>query len=369
MTGASQIRYRLAEERDLETLVRIETKCFSTDRLSRRSFRHWVQVEHGILMVACENDHPVAYGLVWCHKGTCLARLYSLAVLPACRGGGIAETLLGKLEQSASDVGRIYLRLEVGKNNTSAIKLYEKMGYQIFGEYTDYYDDHTDALRMQKNIQQLTQETLRKAVPWYQQTTDFTCGPAALMMAMASQRKDIALSQELELDIWRTATTIFMTSGHGGTHPFGLALAASEKGFDVEVCINTHATPFLDSVRNADKKAVLDTVHQQFKKRVEENDQISVMYSDVTQGQVERWLQDDYAVMILISTFRLDGKKAPHWVTITHSDEHCFYVHDPDCVQQRAIDCQHVPIARADFEKMSSFGSGRLRTALALHKK
>jgi len=38
-------------------------------------------------------------------------------------------------------------------------------------------------------------------------------------------------SREEEINLWREATTIFMTSGHGGCHPIGLALAASAGNF------------------------------------------------------------------------------------------------------------------------------------------
>jgi len=55
-------------------------------------------------------------------------------------------------EQAATDNGRLYLRLEVSVDNISAIKLYEAMGYQKFGIYRDYYQDHKDALRYQKRI-------------------------------------------------------------------------------------------------------------------------------------------------------------------------------------------------------------------------
>ncbi|WP_428622404.1 peptidase C39 family protein [Sedimenticola sp.] len=47
------------------------------------------------------------------------------------------------------------------------------------------------------------------------------------------------------------------------------------------------------------------------------------------------------------------------------------YVHDPDLDEKShlAIDCQHLPIAREDFDKMSAFGTGRLRTAVAIRPK
>lgn len=333
-----------------------------------RSFRRWIQAEHGIFVVVELDSRIVGYGLVWCHKGTRLARLYSIAVLPEMRGKGVASSLLKKLEESASKRGRLFMRLEVGKNNSSAIQLYQNSGYRIFGEYSDYYEDHSDALRMQKTIQQVSEERIQRPMPWYQQTTEFSCGPAALMMAMASLDKNIQLNQALELDIWREATTIFMTAGHGGCHPLGLALAAQRRGFEAKVYINKKKPLFVEGVRSEHKKEILTLVHQHFVQQANESANVTVLYKDISQKQIESWLNQGWAVVMLISTYQLDGKKTPHWVTVTSIDDRCLYVHDPDLEDQNqlAIDCQYLPIARDDFDKMSAFGAGRLRTALAI---
>lgn len=55
----------------------------------------------------------------------------------------------------AADMGWLFMRLEVAKNNEKAIRLYQKMGYQVFGEYPQYYEDQQDALRMEKSIQSI----------------------------------------------------------------------------------------------------------------------------------------------------------------------------------------------------------------------
>ena len=126
----------------------------------------------------------------------------------------------------------------------------------------------------------------------------------------------------------------------------------------------------MDGVRSENKKQILSVVHEQFLSRAKQQG-VSIVYDDISQQKVAQWLQDGYAVLILISTFRLDGKKAPHWVTVTGIDDDCFYVHDPDPDgdAQRAIDCQYLPIARQDFERMSAFGAGRLRTAVAIRRR
>lgn len=361
--------YRLATKEDLNALVDLENACFQTDKLSPRSLKRWIQSEHGVLLLAEENSQVIAYGLVWCHRGTRLARLYSLAVNPSMRGKGLARELLAQLEVHASKKGRLYMRLEVSKSNQAAITLYEQSGYRIFGEYSDYYDDHMDALRMQKQIRHSQIELEQKTIPWYQQTTEFTCGPASLLMAMNNQNSDIAMSQESELDIWREATTIFMTSGHGGCHPIGLALAANKRGFETSVFLNTQEPLFLEGVRSLKKKNIMHVVHDQFLDQALKQ-KVEIIYEEISQSHLQSLLDQGYAVLMLISTYRLDGKKAPHWVMLTSMDEFCLYVHDPDLdTQQQPVDCQYLPIAKQDFDKMSAFGSGRLRTAVAIRRR
>ena len=376
---STAVVYRQAEARDLKPLLSLERSCFETDRLSERSFRHWIRSQHGCLLVAEQigehNGSLLGYGLLWCHRGTRLARLYSIATAPEARGKGVAQGLLTQLEEYALEQGRLFLRLEVAKGNDAAIALYLRMGYHVFGEYHDYYDDHRDALRMQKQIRQRrrqsgsVKEKQFESVLWYQQTTDFTCGPASLMMAMHKVDSQVQPDRALELDLWREATTIFMTSGHGGCHPLGLALAAARRGFEADVYLNTRDALFLDGVRSEEKKDVMTLVHAQFVERCQASG-ICVHYEDILQTHIANWLEQGCGVLVLISTYRLDGKKTPHWVMVTDMDDECFYVHDPDVDEdQQPLDCQYLPIARDDFEKMSAFGNGRLRTALAISRK
>src|SRR3546814_2094248 len=47
-----------------------------------------------------------------------------------------------------------------------------------------------------------------------------------------------SMERALEIRIWREATTIFMTSGHGGCDPYGLAVAANRRGFHAKVYVS-----------------------------------------------------------------------------------------------------------------------------------
>lgn len=365
--NSPDVLIRSVHKEDLDRLVEIEQSTFTSDRLSRRRLKHWIKADNRVFVVAEMNQVLLGYGLVLLNQGTRLARLYSLAVDQKARGLGLGRKLLTALEDAAEDKERLYMRLEVAQDNASAITLYKSMGYRQFAYVSDYYEDHKDALRMQKCIRHPAAEVIEQHIPWYRQTTEFTCGPASLMMAMASLQKGFELTQEHELDIWRTATTIFMTSGHGGCHPVGLALAAHDYGYATEVYINQCETLFLDGVRTEKKKIVMTTVDNQFKNKANERG-IPVHYEELSQTQIAELLAAGCAIVILISSYSFDGKKAPHWVMLVGVDDLCFYFHDPDPTDKNLepIDYQYIPIARADFGKVSNFGQKKLRTCIVL---
>ena len=114
---------RNAKLADLDELVALEKSCFETDRLSRRSFKHWITTEHRALLIAEAANAVAGYILIIYHPGTRLARIYSIAVAHQQRGLGLAKQLMIAGEQAAIDSGKIYLRLEVSVDNIPAIKL------------------------------------------------------------------------------------------------------------------------------------------------------------------------------------------------------------------------------------------------------
>ena len=288
-------------------------------------------------------------------------------VLPEARGLGVAEKLINSLGERALLRGKRFMRLEVAVGNAGAIALYKKLGFSQFGMYTDYYDDHTDALRMQKVL--VPSKSVKPEVyPWYQQTTDFTCGPSALMMAMCALNNRYEMTQEKELSLWRTATTIFMMSGHGGCHPVGLALAAVNEGYAAKVVINQDVPLFVDGVRDTNKKAIVENVESQFMAEARRKG-ISVEISDWRVDVIDQTLKAGGAVLCLISTYAFDKKKVPHWVAVTSCDSHCYYLHDPDASEGQPVEYQHIPVAREDFLRLASYGTRKVRTLVLLKKK
>jgi ribosomal-protein-alanine acetyltransferase len=143
---------RRATLNDVEALEAFETRVFPGDCLSRRSFRYYVATETAIMRVMKQDGVIAAYSLIAFRKGSKIARLYSIAVDPACEGQGLGRALLKTSEKDARTHGCKTLRLEVRIDNRRAIALYEKNGYARFDEIEDYYEDGATAIRLEKGL-------------------------------------------------------------------------------------------------------------------------------------------------------------------------------------------------------------------------
>lgn len=352
------IQLRLATNADLNALVGLENRCFTEDRLSRRSFRRFLDMPRDRLIVCSLGGELMGYCLVLMNAATRLARIYSLAVAPEARGVGAGEKLVRAAEREATEAGRIVMRLEVREDNTGAIKLYRRLGYRQFGTYRDYYEDHGDALRFERRILFYEPSRAYPQVPYYPQTTEFSCGPAALLMAIAALDEDQPLTTLEELRIWREATTIFMLAGHGGCGPHGLALAAWKRGFLASAWISAQGPLFRDTVRNEHKKKVLELVHEGFMHDIGETG-IELHHEPLTLDRMEKALHNGQVPLILISTWQLNGSRVPHWVTVCAMDEQFVYLHDPEIdtdAGDTIADKQYLPVDRKVFGKMSRYG-------------
>ena len=355
---------------DLDALLHLEQICFDSDRLSRRQFRYLLTKGHARLLVYESTGEVMAYVLLLLSRGTSMARIYSIAVAPEARGQGIGRALVEAAEAAAREEGKISVRLEIRRDNAASQALFLGLGYRQFEVKRGYYEDHMDALRFEKSLApalRLDQVT----VPYYEQTLDFTCGPASLMMAMKALRPELKLDRALELRLWREATTIFMTSGHGGCGPFGLALSAWRRGFAVEVFVNEGADFFVDSVRSPAKKEVIRLVQEDFLDELHAL-HVPLHFSPIALPQLRERFEAGGIPVVLISSWRIYGEKFPHWVVVTGFDERFVYVHDPFIDYEKGetvLDSLNMPIAQEEFARMTRYGRAGLKAVLILGRR
>lgn len=360
---------RLATRKDIPRLVDIENACFQTDQLSKRNFLYLLNKAHADTFVYEHEGMIYGYVMILFSRGTSSARLYSIAIDENHRRQGVAEALLAAAEMGTLDKDYIIMRLEVRRDNIASHNFFKKQGYKQFGIVANYYEDHMEAWRYEKWLAPHLNPALNR-VPYYQQTLEFTCGPAALMMAMHSLNPEMQLDRKMELRIWREATTIYMTSGHGGCGPFGLALSAHKRGFHVDIYINNEDILLVDSVRNQKKKEVMRLVQEDFIEEISHSD-ISLNYNTLRLNAIREYFDNGGIPIVLISSYKIYKQKFPHWVVVTGFDEKYVYIHDPfvDIEKDETIaDCINMPVLQKDFESMARYGKAGHRATLIVRK-
>ena len=367
---------RPARTRDASRLAALEKEAYSGDRLSARSFRDLIRSKSAAVLVAMDSALPVHTGergnqaiagscVVLFRKTTSLARLYSVAVAPEMRGLGVARALIAAAEEAARKRGDLFMRLEVRGDNRAAIELYRRLGYREFGRYLDYYGDHADALRFEKSLVPGPPRT-RRNVPYYHQTTSFTCGPSALMMAMAGLGSNEPLSRELEFQLWREATSTYLISAPGGCDPIGMAVSAARRGFGAEVHVS-HAGPyFVEARKGAQRRDVMEEAQRIFSRQAKQLG-VHIRHTPLNLQHLIAALDRGGMAIILISTHRMYGDRTPHWIVAYEHDSDYIFAHDPwvgrehlESPAQKA----GIAIPLPEFERMSVWGRSRLKAAI-----
>ena len=361
------LNIRLAMADDLDQLLDLEQRAFSGDRINRRSWNGLLRSSSAKVSVALQADELVGATVLLHPSNSSIARLYSIAVCPDARQRGAAQQLLNNVLEQARASGASLLRLETRVDNTAARALFNRNGFTLLGSKPDYYADGMDALHLQRPLwnERKASEMVGLRAPYYAQTLDFTCGPCALLMAMAALDASVVIDRTAEIRIWREATTIFMAAGHGGCGPFGLALAAVKRGFAAKVYAPTGIRLFIDSVRDPMKKTVIGLVEADFKAELATTPTKMVTMS-LSPQRVAEHLRKGEVPIVLTSLWRLHGEKGPHWVVVTGFDGAVFRILDP--IAPPAQGDPGISVSVEEFRRITRYGRRRQTAALILSK-
>lgn len=136
---------------DIEAVYEIECSSFETPwsiesfykEINENRLAHYFVVEH--------NGKIVAYGGMWIIVDE--SHVTNIAVLPEYRGRGLGDVLVKNMIGAALSMDVFNMTLEVRVSNESAIKLYEKHGFEGNGIRPNYYkENNEDALIMWRRL-------------------------------------------------------------------------------------------------------------------------------------------------------------------------------------------------------------------------
>lgn len=149
------ISYRPAIQLDLPVLVSMERVLFADSPWSMGQFKEefkGVPNSRYFLVATNEADQIVGYAAVLVVAPGVEADVLTVAVLPDYSRQGIATHFMKELEKWSKDKQALAMMLEVGVENSGAIALYEKLGYQTIATRKNYYGQGLDAFVMRKEF-------------------------------------------------------------------------------------------------------------------------------------------------------------------------------------------------------------------------
>jgi ribosomal protein S18 acetylase RimI-like enzyme len=366
--SAPEIGLRKAERGDIDALLELEHRVFATDRLSRRSLRRFLLSATAELIVAQVGARLVGTAIVLFRPRSPAARLYSIAVAPDLSGRGLASMLLAEAEAAAVMRGCRAIRLEVHQANHAAIARYRKSGYQQFARHLRYYEDGGDALRFEKRLLPHP-AAARSAPPYFHQTSEFTCGPACMMMALAWADRRFKPAPAFEFQLWREATTIFTGAGPGGCEPYGMAVALRRRGLRPEIYASHRGPYFLDTV-SADRRRVMELTQSEFRREASTL-AIPSHHAPVNESILMRAFDAGNVAIVLVSGYHMVPRGKPHWIFAFGRDGPHVFMHDPAAVrddQGMAAAAETYAVPWTAFERVAHLGRERLSAAIVIRK-
>ena len=131
-----------ATSADIDQLVAIEQELFQADRISRRQFRYLLTRANSIAVkIVDDSGEIMGYLILLLRRNSDKVRIYSIGISGKAQHRGYAGELLRYAEQVARKKQLAAITLEVCEHNSSAIRLYQRFGYQQTGTKPEYYED------------------------------------------------------------------------------------------------------------------------------------------------------------------------------------------------------------------------------------
>jgi ribosomal-protein-alanine N-acetyltransferase len=149
------INFRAAIQLDLPVLVSMERVLFADSPWSMGQFKEefkGVPNSRYFLVATNDADQIVGYAAVLVVAPGVEADVLTVAVLPEYARQGIATHFMNELEKWSKGKQALAMMLEVGVENSGAIALYEKLGYQTIATRKNYYGPGLDAFVMRKEF-------------------------------------------------------------------------------------------------------------------------------------------------------------------------------------------------------------------------
>ena len=168
-------------------------------------------------------------------------------------------------------------------------------------------------------------------LPYYPQTSEFSCGPACVLMAMKHFDPKIKMNRHLEYEVWRKCNMI----GIRGADPFGLAVPLIDAGFEVRLVTQrkkvVEEKPWRHRLlRHFSREEIeLSFCGMRENQRRALNRNLAVQYKRPLIADIVRGVRDEFVPIALVHMGVVHHLNIPHWVVIADADGERVVFNDP----------------------------------------
>ena len=162
-------------------------------------------------------------------------------------------------------------------------------------------------------------------IPFYSQSTEFTCDPACLMMALKYFYSEIELSKELEFDIWREAYGI----GIPGCMPQGLAYSTLLRKLNATlICKKENLVEMSEKLAAGENKEItLFTSQTLLKKAIDIG--LNLFDKSPNLEDIENALSKNQIPIVMVNMKLLHNIDSPHWIIVSGMNKENLWINDP----------------------------------------
>jgi [ribosomal protein S18]-alanine N-acetyltransferase len=148
-----KVKMETASIRLLDKLLEIENQCFDQEAFTKRQLAYLLTDYNSIGLVA-KTDNGIAgfiISQVEIENDTSYGHIITINVASPYRRKGIGSQMLQEIEKILKEKGVNECHLEVREDNSAALKLYQKSGYQKIAKLEKYYGNK-HGLFLKKNL-------------------------------------------------------------------------------------------------------------------------------------------------------------------------------------------------------------------------
>jgi hypothetical protein len=188
-------------------------------------------------------------------------------------------------------------------------------------------------------------------IPYYAQSTEFTCGPACVLMVFKLFNPRLKLNRTLEFEVWRQCNMI----GVRGADPFGMSVPLLDAGYRVHLVTRRKRMINSDLWKSrlrengfTPEDAMLAVFGSAENRKRALGRGLTVEYGRLTVEWVARSCGEGLIPIALVHMGVVHQLDIPHWVVVTDAGEDHVAFNDPYPPKGG----KNIRVSREEFQKM-----------------